>query len=250
MLAYVFSTHPNECKGTIHFPLPLSNQTNTEEAQIEIRKQKSRMSPPSTHQGSSGVLNPGQSLPILVGQRAIEALLSLRAAPARSTPPSRPPTSPPPRPGDNHAPSCKPRSPPSDPLPPPPMHRVGGLAAPGSRLQHRLKVPFPGFFFTGPRTLISITTRNHSPVCVCRRFHAAQEGEGRMEDLLWCDMESRAAGDTCRLVLSRAGGKCRWPLRGKTDTHRGPGPTDGIRDDGPCKDGWSSLRDAFFFAAV
>lgn len=75
------------------------------------------------------------------------------------------------------------------------------------------------------------------------------------ERFVWCDMESRTAGDDMPSCLVRAragGGKCRWPLR-KTQ-HRGPGPSseDGIRDDGPCKDGWwwpIASRRIFFFAA-
>lgn len=192
----------SECKGTtttIHFPLPRTRPPSS-------RKRRSRFVATKSHecllqvrprQGSSGVLNPGQSLPILVGQRAIEALLSLRAAPARSTPPSSPPANlPPPSPATNHARRhrASPRSPPSDPLPSPPhvIHRrVGGLAASS---KHRLKVPPSPDSFPGPRTLISITTRNHSP-CVFVAAACTQRMEGSDGRFVWCDMESRTAGD-------------------------------------------------------
>jgi len=107
------------------------------------------------------------------------------SAPARSTPPSLPPANLPASPATakRHRASLAHhhRAPPS-------MPRVGG-----GWQQHRLKIPFPGFP-TGPRTLISITTRNH-PRC----GFAAYKQDGGSEDLcgvIW----NHALQQICRPV--------------------------------------------------
>lgn len=184
-----------------HHPLSAApNQTPIiEEAQIEIRRnKKSRMSPPSTP--APGVLGSLESRTIPSGSGWSKSdrgpSLSSRGPCTEYSAvlPARQPPSPLPGDKPRAAPSCKPSlttiGPPS--LPPDVIHRrVGGLAASS---KHRLKVPPSPDSFPGPRTLISITTRNHSP-CVFVAAACTQRMEGSDGRFVWCDMESRTAGD-------------------------------------------------------